>query len=224
MKPYVICHMMQSVDGRIDCDMVDKISGNEYYTALKALDCAAVVEGRHSYQLHTCGFEEFKSNYYVPAGKECFYKAKDSKEFEISVDNKGVLLWDKTKNENRLCIVSEKSSTEYLEYLKSLGISYIVTGNEKIDLRRAVEILKKEFGVERLAVVGGGKINGGFLQERLIDELSLMIGPGIDGRSNQPALFDCIPDKKDFVPFKLDFKEVSSFPNGVVWIRYKVKH
>ena len=215
---------MQSVDGRIDCDMVDKISGDEYYTALKALDCTAVVEGRHSYQLHTCGFEEFKPHNYISVGKECFYKTHDSKELEISVDNRGVLLWNKTKNENRLCIVSEKSSTEYLEYLKSLGISYVVTGNEKIDLRRAVEILKKEFGVERLAVVGGGKINGGFLQERLIDELSLMIGPGIDGRSNQPALFDGIPDKKDFVPFKLDFKEVSSFPNGVVWIRYKVKH
>ena len=215
---------MQSVDGRIDCDMVDKISGEEYYTALKALDCDAVVEGRHSYQLHSCGFEEFKVCNYIPIGKECFFKSNDSKDFEISVDSKGILLWDKTKNENRLCIVSEKASTEYLEYLKSLGISFIVTGKEKINLSRAVEILMKEFGVGRLAVVGGGKINAGFLQEDLIDELSLMIGPGIDGRSNQPALFDSISDKKDFVPFKLDLKEVSSFPNGVVWIRYKVKH
>ena len=47
MKPYVICHMMQSVDGRIDCDMVDKISGEEYYTALKSLNCNAVVEIRY---------------------------------------------------------------------------------------------------------------------------------------------------------------------------------
>ena len=213
---------MQSVDGRIDCDMVDKISGDEYYTALKSLNCNAVVEGRHSYQLHTCGFDEFKTNNYNPIGKECFYKANDSKELEISVDNKGVLLWDKTNNENRLCIVSEKASTEYLEYLKALGISYIVTGKEKIDLRRAVEILQSEFGVDRLAVVGGGKINGGFLQAGLIDELSLMIGPGIDGRDNQPALFDGIPDKKDFMPVQLDFKEVYTFPNGVVWLRYNV--
>ena len=222
MKPYVICHMMQSVDGRIDCNMVDKISGDEYYTALKSLNCNTVVEGRHSYQLHTCGFDEFKANNYNPIGKECFYKTNDSKELEISVDNKGVLLWDKTKNEHRLCIVSEKASTEYLEYLKSLGISYIATGKEQIDLRRAVEILQSEFGVDRLAVVGGGKINGGFLQAGLIDELSLMIGPGIDGRNNQPSLFDGIPDKKDFLPFKLEFKEVSTFPNGVVWIRYSL--
>lgn len=211
---------MQSVDGRIDCDMVDKISGDEYYTALKALACTAVVEGRHSYQLHTCGFEEFKPNNYNPVGKECFYKANNSKEFEISVDNKGVLLWENTKNENRLCIVCEKVSIDYLEYLKSMGISYIVAGKGKINLRRAVEILNSEYGIKRLAVVGGGKINGGFLEEGLIDELSLMIGPGIDGRNNQPTLFDGIPDNKDFLPFKLDFKEVSAFSNGVVWLRY----
>ena len=60
MKPYVICHMMQSVDGRIDCDKVDKISGNEYYTALKALDCTAVLEGRHSYQLSILGCRQNK--------------------------------------------------------------------------------------------------------------------------------------------------------------------
>ena len=220
MKPYIICHMIQSVDGRIDCDMVDKISGDEYYTALKSLNCTAVVEGRHSYQLHTCGFDEFKARNYIPVEKECFYKANDSKVLEISVDTKGVLVWDKTKNEHRLCIVSEKASTEYLDYLKSLGISYIATGKERIDLRRAIEILKDVFDIERLAVVGGGKINGGFLQAGLIDELSLMIGPGIDGRNSQPSLFDEITDKKDFLPVQLDFKEVSTFPNGVVWLRY----
>ena len=211
---------MQSVDGRINCDMVDKISGDEYYTALRALECTAVVEGRHSFQIHTCGFEEFNPDNHQPVGKECFYKAKDAKELEISVDNRGVLLWENTKNENRLCILSENASTEYLEYLKSHGISYIATGKDKIDLSRAVEILNSEFGVKRLAVVGGGKINGGFLQEGLIDELSLMIGPGIDGRNNQPTLFYGIPDRKDFMPLKLRFKEVSTFPNGVVWLRY----
>ena len=46
MKPYVICHMVASIDGRIDCSMVDKISGEEYYTALEQLDCPSLLEGR----------------------------------------------------------------------------------------------------------------------------------------------------------------------------------
>ena len=45
MRPYIICHMVESVDGRIDCDMVDKISGDEYYHALNSLECASQVEG-----------------------------------------------------------------------------------------------------------------------------------------------------------------------------------
>ena len=36
MRPYVVCHMVASIDGRIDCAMVDKISGDEYYTTLRA--------------------------------------------------------------------------------------------------------------------------------------------------------------------------------------------
>ena len=59
-RPYIICHMMQSVDGRVACDMVDKISGDEYYDALDALDCSSQIESKHSYQLHYCGFDEFQ--------------------------------------------------------------------------------------------------------------------------------------------------------------------
>ena len=32
MKPYIISHMMESVDGRIDCDMTEQIDpSNAYY-------------------------------------------------------------------------------------------------------------------------------------------------------------------------------------------------
>ena len=37
-KPYVICHMMTSVDGRIDCAMTEHLPGvAEYYDTLDAL-------------------------------------------------------------------------------------------------------------------------------------------------------------------------------------------
>lgn len=34
MKPYMISHMMTSVDGRIDCPMIGLLSTDEYYVAL----------------------------------------------------------------------------------------------------------------------------------------------------------------------------------------------
>lgn len=221
-RPYIVCHMMQSVDGRIGCDMVDKISGDEYYDALDSLSCTSHVEGKHSYQIHYCGFEEFKPQRSGSLDKEQWHKASVTNAYSISVDTAGVLLWDNTDNTDRLCIVSETASPEYLSYLKQKGISYIATGKNAVDLQRAMEILNEEFGVERLAVVGGGKINGAFLAAGLIDELSAMIAPGIDGRIGQPALFDGICDDENFLPTKLMFKEVKALPNGVIWARYDV--
>lgn len=213
---------MQSLDGRVACDMVDKISGDEYYTALDSLECPSHIEGKTSYQMHYCGFDEFKPSKKESIGKETFHVASEAKGYSISVDSRGTLLWEGLDNKDRLCIVSELVSPEYLVYLRDKGISYIVTGKEHIDLVRAMEILYNEFGVERLAVVGGGKINGGFLSSGLLDEISVMIAPGIDGRIGQPALFDGISDKEEFTPTSLVFQEISTFPNGVIWARYKL--
>ncbi|MEE1098864.1 MAG: 5-amino-6-(5-phosphoribosylamino)uracil reductase, partial [Alistipes sp.] len=47
MRPYIICHMIASVDGRIDCDMTEQIEGgNEYYEALESLACPSMLMGR----------------------------------------------------------------------------------------------------------------------------------------------------------------------------------
>lgn len=47
MKPYIICHMMSSVDGRIDCAMTAEIDDTDvYYQALDRLDFDAVPSSR----------------------------------------------------------------------------------------------------------------------------------------------------------------------------------
>ena len=46
----------------------------------------------------------------------------------------------------------------------------------------------------------------------------------VDGRIGQPALFDGISDKKDFLPVKLTFQDVKALPNGVIWARYYVNN
>ena len=39
--------------------------------------------------------------------------------------------------------------------LRQQGISYIATGKNSIDLPQAMHLLRRDFGVERLAVLGG---------------------------------------------------------------------
>lgn len=120
-----------------------------------------------------------------------------------------------------LCITSEEATQDYLDSMHNHDISWIATGKGKIDMARAMELLYKNFSVERVVVVGGGHICGGFLAAGLVDEVSEMIAPGIDGRKGRTAVFDGIV-KQDGVPYKLSLKSVEQMENGVVWLRYKV--
>lgn len=46
-KPYIICHMMISIDGRIDCAMTSKLPGvDDYYTTLDEINVSTTVSGR----------------------------------------------------------------------------------------------------------------------------------------------------------------------------------
>ena len=83
-----------------------------------------------------------------------------------------------------------------------------------------MEVLNTRFGVQRLAVVGGGHINGAFLDAGLLDEVSMMIGPGIDAREGMASVFDGLKGGHPVAMLKL--QNVSRLAD-VVWLRYTVK-
>lgn len=221
-KPYMICHMMMSVDGRIDCGMTAKIAGSdEYYETLRALDVPTNLSGRVTAQL-----EMATPGVYTPGddaepfGKEGFSKKRSAKGYQVVVDTKGRLLWpeDKDSESPLIVVLSAEAPKEYLAYLDTRHISWIVCGEKCIDLHRAAEILYAEFGVERMAVVGGGTINAAFLHAGLLDEVSILLGPGIDGRKGMTAAFDGLPMETQ--PVNLRLKGVQPYENGAVWLRY----
>ena len=223
MKPYIICHMVASIDGRIDCSMVEKISGDEYYTTLEELGCPTLLEGRVTMQHYNARQEPFIPRNEKPIGRTDIYVAEESDAYMVSVDTWGRLRWKSNNIEGvpLICIVSEKASEEYLETLRQQDISWIAVGKDGIDLAKAMEVLYERFGVKRLGLLGGGHINGGFLEAGLIDEVSLLLAPGIDGRTGETSLFDGISDKGR-MPVQLRLEQVKKLKNDVLWIRYKL--
>lgn len=222
-KPYIACHMMTSVDGRIDCAMTTRLPGvQEYYDTLDALNAPTRVSGRVTAQMEMARPGAFHSEKNEPLGKESFSKAADADGYEVVVDTHGTLLWDGIEGDGRpfLILTSEQVSCSYLGYLDSLHISWIACGKERVDLNRACEILAENFGVERMAVVGGGHINAAFLAAGLLDEVSILIGAGIDGRGGMPAVFDGLPMDRPVSPLHLD--HVKQYNSGAVWLRYTV--
>lgn len=223
-KPYIIVHMMTSVDGRIDCGMTAQLAGEpEYYSTLDSLNVPTRISGRVTAETELTRGGKFNSQNKEILGKTDFAKNATADSYNIVVDTKGTLQWGKENGNNfpHLIITSEQVTKDYLDYLNSQNISWIATGKNQIDLAKAMEILADEFNIDRLAIVSGGKINGGFLEAGLVDEISILIGAGADGRTGQPSLFDGRPESSR--PIALQLKDVESYEDGAVWLRYLVK-
>ena len=221
-KPFIVCHMMMSLDGRIDCAMTSKLKGvNDYYETLENLNLDSTLSGRVTAELEMALPGKFNASTYTELGKTAFSKLFDADGYEIVVDSKGTLLWDmQTDTEKPLLIItSENVSKEYIDYLESNNISWIATGKDKADLVAACEILAENFGVKRMGVVGGPIINTAFLKAGLLDEISILLGVGIDGRGNMPSVFDGLDTDADVTP--LELIDVQKFSDGAVWLRYK---
>ncbi len=223
-KPHITCYMMTSIDGRIDCEMTGKLPGVEdYYPLLEELNFDGVISGRVTAELEIAEKGKFAPQDNTAVLCETVSNKSNNKKFEIIVDTKGTLLWknDSEYNEHILIITSEQVSKEYLAYLDEKGISYIATGKDKIDLARAVEILKVSFGIDHLGVVGGPAINTAFLDADLLDEVIILIGAGIDGRASFPPVFNRADNSTPLKPLKLI--SAKAYDSGAVLIRYSTK-
>lgn len=216
--------MIASVDGRIDCDMTEQIEGgNEYYEALESLACPSMLMGRVTMQMHYALAEPFIAADTTPIGCEAFHIARKAAAYCVGVDTHGILQWGESEFDGQalLVITDEQCPKAYHDRLTEQGISWIATGKNGINFARAMEILSDAFGVERLAVTGGGRINGALLEAGLLDEVSFMLAPGIDGREGMVAVFDGIADKKRPAT-KLRLESVKQM-GETVWVRYKFK-
>lgn len=233
MKPTIICHMISSVDGRLLSDRWTKpFDGTEhgnliqsYYNIEKELGMTGWIVGRNTIE-QDFDAGSFDYTKFPPAKEFTTFKGTlDSRQTGIVIDAKGKTLYhsDKLGDSNVITVLGETVSEEYLSHLREKGISYVFAGKDGHDLSKAVETLHEEFGFEQLLLEGGGVINGMFLKAGLIDELSLLIYPGLDGLSGVSSFIEYKGDAGEF-PAEgqaLELISVKQLQDGVVWLRYK---
>lgn len=105
-KPYIVCHMMASVDGRIDCAMTEQLPGvQEYYATLDALEAPTCVSGRVTAELEMARPGAFQSEHHTPLGRTAFSKAAEAEGYEVVVDTHGTLLWDSVPEGERPLLI-----------------------------------------------------------------------------------------------------------------------
>lgn len=223
-RPHIICHMASSIDGKIDGSALRNIMRAGEYEALHSkFGGDAWICGRTTMQQHFAEGEPFVSATQTPAGPQPVHVARRADTYAIAVDTVGKLRWSggDLEGDHLICVVSEQVPTDYLAMLREKNISYVVCGKSSVDLAQAVNLLGEHFGIRTLLLEGGGHINGAFLQAGLVDEVSLLMLPGIDGRHDIPAVFDGVVDSNHTaVPLKL--KSVEQRKDDALWIRYEV--
>ncbi len=238
-RPYIFCHMMTSLDGKIMGDFMDtpegEAAGDVFYNISFGKDPYYKHQGWLSGRVTTDDNFTFyqkpeldENAGLVPAGD--FIAQPSAPMYYVSVDPSGRLGWksrDLTYIDTRahvLEVLTGRASNAYKAFLRKLGISYIIAGADTLDYTLAMEKLKTLFGIETLMLGGGGVLNWSFIQAGMCDELSVVIAPAADGANDTPALFGVREGLSDTRAqgFKLQSAEVKA--GGSVWLRYLVKN
>ncbi|MBS7563739.1 RibD family protein [Mucilaginibacter sp. Bleaf8] len=231
-KPYVICHMMSTVDGRIisgnwgSQQLIDTYAGffEKYHETFEsqAWMCGRVTMERD----FSGGIQPQLITPEQPIAREPFIGNKDAASFAVAIDAHGKLGWEKneTGGDHIIEVLTEQVSDEYLQYLQQKGISYIFAGRSDIDFKSAISQLSDLFPIQTLMLEGGGHVNGSMLNEGLIDELSLLLLPVADGTPRSPTTFEVSEYLTKKPATQLYLKEVKQLENDVIWLKYKFEH
>lgn len=229
-RPYVVCHMTSSVDGRIKVRRWLAEADGHYERIHAALGGDAWMCGRITMQGYADSAEplpEAPADDGVRVSRDDHVAKRDADGYAVALDARGRLDWGARNDitgDHVVVVLTESVPDEHLRALKAGGQSYLFAGEREVDFALAVRKLKSLFGIERLLVEGGGHINGSMLRAGVIDELSLLLAPAVDGVSGTPAVFDFRGEESDSMGKrrKLDLKSCEQLDDGTVWLRYRI--
>jgi 2,5-diamino-6-(ribosylamino)-4(3H)-pyrimidinone 5'-phosphate reductase len=225
-RPYVICHMMSSVDGRIQSLRWGVKDAAQFFEKQAAkIKVDAWMVGRKTMQEFSSKAARRARKTSARIGKQDFIAAGEAKSFAVVIDPSGKCNWQESEvqGDHVIEVLTEKVSADYLAHLREAGVSYLFAGKRQLDLQLVLEKLAQHFGIERVRLDGGGGNNGSFLAAGLIDELSLVLMPVADGSTGTPTVFDAGPGDSRHKSAKLTLQSVKRLDGGALWLRYLVE-
>ena len=229
-RPHVICHMMVSLDGRIHpsrwTESPDGARGDwsRLYERLHETFAAdAWLVGRVTMA------EMSKANAHPPAvvgavERPHRFARRGAGVYAMALDRDGKLHFGAPDvgGDPVVVLLGPGVPDSHLAELASDGVSYVVAQDEAMDVGALLEVVGRELGVRRILLEGGGHVNGALLAAGLVDELSLLVAPAIDGGEGVTGAFDAgaagLAGKA-----KLRLTSVETLEHGVVHLRYAVE-
>ena len=229
-RPYVICHMVTSIDGKVTGSFLRreecKAGEEHYYQINRDQQADAYACGRMTME------ESFTDGWYpdltpsaaASAERKDYVADTSAGRYAVAFDRRGRLGWKGPRikdedpgygNAHIIEVLCEEGPTDaYLAHLQSIGVSYLFAGKQDLDLALALHKLRELFSIKTLLLEGGSEINGAFLRDGAVDELSLVQIPVIAEAADKPLF-----DRSEITAFEL--KSTDILDGGVLWLRYR---
>jgi len=117
--------------------------------------------------------------------------------------------------------VTELAHTDTISKIKKMGAMVIVSGRQRVNLKKVLSIVKK-MGIKRVLVEGGGEINWSLFSLGLVNELIVTIAPKIVGGRQATTLVEGVGYPSVSNGIKLQLKKVRMQNNGELVLFYKL--
>lgn len=187
-RPRIVCHMIGSIDGRLhpsrytaSADGTTKDWSAAYEAIHDRIGGDGWIVGRVTMA------EMAKGTPHPPAAPGSpprpVHVAQAKGPFAIALDRSARLHFAKPDIDGDPIVVllGHDVPDAHLAELHADGISYIVAADADMALAPLLDTLGDSFGTRVLLLEGGGGVNGSFLAAGLVDELSIVLAPALDG-------------------------------------------
>ena len=227
-RPYIICHMTTSIDGKVTGKFLSTPIGTRaaetYYETHRNYGADAFACGRVTMEDSFTGGWYPDLSEYEPAYSPMDYLVDDLGDFfAVAFDPHGRLGWKSNRiidadedpgydKAQIIEVLTHQVSGRYLTYLQSMGIPYIFAGETEIDIEEALFKLKAYFGINKLLLEGGSILNGAFQRAGVIDALSLVVAPIVADAEDKPLFMDSAMENYSL--------EDVQYRSGSLWLNY----
>jgi riboflavin biosynthesis pyrimidine reductase len=229
MKPHVICHMIASLDGSLHPSRCttspdgNRAEWSEIYEEVhRAFKADAWLVGRVTMA------EMSKAGPHAPAqpgavARPHHFAARGAGGYAIALDPSGKLHFAKPEvnGDPVVVLLGRDVPDSHLAELAADGISYIVAEAANIDLRATLDALGRELGIRHLLLEGGATNNGAFFAAGLVDELSLLVAPIVEGRVGVQSFVE-FGEQGLAGKVQFSLKSCETLTHGLVHLRYAV--
>lgn len=237
----IICHMISSVDGRLypsrwgapqePADITELYEG----VAKRFPQAAGWIVGRTTMADYCEDVREGEPAPLRDAHEPnpiAFTGKREDRPIAVAIDPKGKLLPEINvlpTGEHLLIVLGPRVAESHLAKLRAAGVSYVFEGEGETDREKllpALSAIEALFGAHTMLLEGGGIINGAFLTAGLINEISVIVYPGLDALFGSAAIFGvkAAPDALPGVHVHLKLLGTEALSGGAVWLHYDVRN